>query len=237
MFNTHRICIILVITFISLLLQSCSKEKTGIIDASEQEAIEIFDEIVMTHEHTGTKRPLRRWESPMKIFLYHDLPEHLDSSLVHVIDTLNSLMRISRVEIVADENKSNVQLYFTTVDEYNSLLPFADPIPKSYNGYIHMWYEKSIIQRARVFISSTLSKDYSIRVLYEEITQGLGPLTDTPNNKKSIFSSSFPDFPNNDLQLFPIDKELIRNLYSDYLLPGMTHVEVKESLEEHYMCD
>ncbi|MFT6338489.1 MAG: hypothetical protein ACJATI_005263 [Halioglobus sp.] len=214
-----------------------SCEEMGFIDDLEQQSIDFFDEIVMTDEDSGTARPLKRWEDPMKIYVANDLPMYLDSSLVHVVDTLNSLMSFSGVEIEDDESKSNAKLYYMTPSEFSLLTNLSDPLPSHLGGRIQIWHNEYVINRALIFISSETSEIYSIHVLYEEITQGLGPISDTPNNENTIFSQSYPSFPNDEPQLFPIDKELIKNLYSDFLQPGMTSEEVKQELKEHYLCN
>jgi len=233
-----------VAVFILLLLGICAGCKTdncdefGEITEFEQQSIDFFEEIVMTDEDndTFTERPLRRWVEPMKIYLASDLPPFLDSALVHVVDTLNILLQDGGIEIVEEEFDSNAQLYYMTNEEYNSLVHTTKPIPQTSNGRIRIWWRANVIYRARIFISSEIpSNDYSVHVLYEEITQGLGPITDTHVNSNSIFYEGYPTFPSKP-QLFPIDKELLRNLYSDYVSPGMNTEEVREALEEHYLC-
>jgi hypothetical protein len=137
-----------------------------------------------------------------------------------VIYELNDI--IDEISISIDSSEPNISIYFLPEDSLKEVLP--QYVPGNWGfGWVH-WDSIYQIYEGTILIKSdsTFQSERS-HLIREELTQSLGLLCDSYKYPNSIFYSMWTEIS----QYAPIDKFVIKLLYSKDILPGMTINEVK----------
>ena len=97
-------------------------------------------------------------------------------------------------------------------------------------GVFNIQYEANVINKARIFVNTTVTNlGQQESLILEEITQSLGLGRDSPRIRNSIFFETSTDggFAT---EYADIDKELIRLLYHPDMTVGLNENEVNSAL-------
>lgn len=183
-----------------------------------------FLEIALGSEYGVGDFALRKWTTDLRIEIFgQPTPQDLQT-IQHVIDDLNSLIAPHiRMEIVPSEG--NVQIYFIPESKFFNYEP---PGIVYYGGFFWNWWNfAGEINRARVVIASDkVSQKLRSHLIREELTQILGLMNDSVKYEDSIFYQQYSET----TVYSNLDRSVIKMLYNDDILPGMTDFEIKEML-------
>lgn len=102
-----------------------------------------------------------------------------------------------------------------------------DDLLGEYSGLTSVDYKLSnhVITRALIFIDEELSIDEQKYSIFEELTQSIGLLNDSDTYPSSVFYENGPG--GEKKRYSEMDKDLIRFLYSEKMLPGYREKSVE----------
>jgi hypothetical protein len=177
-------------------------------------------EIAIGSEYGANIQKIVKWTNDIRIgvFGYPTTGDLLE--LDKVIYELNDI--IDEISISIDSSEPNISIYFLPEDSLKEVLP--QYVPGNWGfvwvhwDSIYQIYEGTILIKS----DSTFQSERS-HLIREELTQSLGLLCDSYKYPNSIFYSMWTEIS----QYAPIDKLVIKLLYSKDILPGMTINEVK----------
>jgi len=183
-----------------------------------------FLEIALGSEYGVGDFALRKWATDLRIEIFgQPTPQDLQT-IHHVIEDINSLIGPQiRMEIVPSDG--NVQVYFIPEAEFYNYEP---PGIVYYGGFFWNWWNfAGEINRARVVIAADgLSQKLRSHLIREELTQILGLMNDSVKYEDSIFYQQYSET----TAYSNLDRSVIKMLYNDDILPGMTDFEIQELL-------
>ncbi len=198
------------------------------------ERIALYNETDVTRtggENNRDPRPLRRWETPLKYYLYGDDVTPADRAEVALL--MDRISGLTGLEISEAESGWNFLILITTPDERDAVSAELDSVGPTLAQTFDLWRHSSTLICAGA-IWHAGDDDYSIvaalvtigsetrdlmrkSCLHEEIVQAFGLPNDHPDVRPSIF---------NDDEEFALltkhDEDLLRILYDPRLEPGMT---------------
>ena len=121
---------------------------------------------------------------------------------------------------------ANVEMIFAPEADFSRLEPNYQPT--NYGFFWVNWDSDSEIYRARILISTDkVEQRERSHLIREELTQSLGLMRDSIKYPDSIFYANRSELS----QFAAIDETLIKLLYSEAIVPGMTEAEVRAVLE------
>lgn len=200
-----------------------------LLTEEQTNVINYFSEVALGFEYGESSAVTRKWTSAMKIFVAGNPSTVLRNELHLIADELNELANDGfQIQFVSTQAESNMYIYFGDEATYASLFPKQASLLRGNSGLCTItWNGKNEIVRGRIFIKTSYENIVEQRhVIREELTQALGFGKDSPRYIESIFQSRFTT----PLEFAPIDKELIRLLYSHNVVPGLTKEEVSTIL-------
>ncbi|MEO0814855.1 MAG: DUF2927 domain-containing protein [Myxococcota bacterium] len=183
----------------------------------------------------GDPTPIsRRWAQAPTISLMAGNGEH--SVLVNdVVAELNRFLEpvFEPVERIQDDSDgADVRVYFVDLDRFDDIARRENTIvvPDNLGQFYIRWDETQTIFDAVVLIARDRLQGALLRhLVYEEITQALGPLNDSAFFQDSIFfSASGSD--GTAQRLSPEDRWLLQFLYRD-LNPGASVTDLRRALD------
>lgn len=188
------------------------------------EEINYFLEVALGSEYGVGDFAVRKWTRDLKIEISgQPTPEDLQT-VRKVIDDLNSLIgpRI-RLEIVP--SNGNVLVYFIPESEFYHYEP---PGIVYFGGFFWNWwdYAGEIYQGRVVIAADRITQQQRSHLIREELTQVLGLMNDSVKYQNSIFYQQYSEVQ----QYSALDRAVIKMLYNDNILPGMTDFEIQELL-------
>ena len=189
----------------------------SIIDKPSTNVLEYLIELSMS-ELKASK--LKKWTSEIRLQPYGFLTNRDLSVLLDTTAVLNGLMETTQIRITKDN--PNFKVYF-----YPSVMLRA--VEPDYRieapSFVSNQPKRNQIASSKVLIDSfrtnQTQRDYLIRKC---VTQGLGLTLDSNSYPDSIFYQRW----NGVTRLSPLDKQVIRLLYSDQVLSGMTAQKLLE---------
>ena len=199
----------------------CNSQDTagGKTNSYSKEELEYFFEIAFGSEY-GTSQPIiHKWTNNIRIKI-NGTPTNKDlDSLNQVIAELNSLLSGISLDIVT--YNQNIDIYFTAVDQFASILPGYIP---GNMGYFTVWWDSSdAIYKAKILIAiDDVSQQERSHLIREELTQSLGIMKDSYRYKDSVFYQGWTDT----LNYSPIDRTIVSLLYDPRLRSGMTQEQI-----------
>lgn len=139
--------------------------------------------------------------------------------MAKVISELNELVGDLELELV--QGNANVDIHFEPESKFRSILPGYVP---GNTGFFWVWWHGSDIYEATVLIASDQWVPQQIRshLIREELTQALGLMRDSYSYPESIFYQDWTSV----TEYSDIDREIIRILYLDDVVAGMTREDV-----------
>ena len=208
--------------------QEEEQKETPAIESAvyDEQEIEYFFETALGTEF-GTSQPIiHKWTDNIRIKI-NGTPTGTDlDSLGQVIAELNSLIGSITFDIVT--RNSNIDIYFTAVDQFASIEPGYVP---GNMGFFWVWWDNTgAIYKGKVLIAiDGISQQERSHLIREELTQSLGIMNDSYRYKDSIFYQEWTDT----INYAPIDRTIISLLYDPRLKPGMTQDQVRNVLDIH----
>lgn len=190
-----------------------------------------FVEIALKNEYETHTGRVRKWSSPVKVWIDHRAGEkNLHHQLVRL--HLEDLARITGhpISLVASRKKANVVLVFARFTDMANLtrrLMGEKPVsilPGTLCIANIRVNRNQAIHHASIIIPAdqATSQGRLVGCVVEELTQILGLV----NDSEAVYPSIFNDVTLNDL-LTGLDYLLLRILYDSRVQPGMQTVEVK----------
>lgn len=193
-----------------------------------QHLIDLLIEVALGAEYGSDIKLLKKWTTPMRLYVESDLSPELQATLFDVINEINVLCTDGfYIEQTTDSLSSNTYLYAGPALDFAKRFTQLTPLVENHNGLIHVAYNDAYeITRAVIYVDTqhTLLVEQK-HVLREELTQGMGLLNDLKYYPESIFyeaqsrGDSFSTF----------DKELIRLLYHPAFYPGMDSLRMHQT--------
>ena len=208
-----------------ILKWGCDEQKAGeekTYTHSEQE-LEYFFETVLGVEFGSSQPVIHKWTDNIRIKV-NGAPTSEDLDVLNLVVTeLNSLIGSISLDIVT--LNPNVEIYFTTVDQFTSIEPNYVP---GNMGFLWIWWDfNGVIYKGNILISlDGISQQERSHLIREELTQSIGIMKDSNRYKDSIFYQGWTDT----LTYAPIDRTIISLLYDARLKPGMTQDKVRSVL-------
>lgn len=188
------------------------------------EEIEYFLEIALGTEF-GTSEPLiRKWEEPIYIEIFGE-PTPADlPTLDHIISELNLLLD-GAIHLGVVNSGGNFKIYFGPETTFSDYLDTYQPV--NY-GFFWVWWNNNVINYAVMLIASEgITQQERSHLIREELTQSLGLMQDSWLYTESIFYQSWTDT----TEYLPIDRAIIKMLYSPQIKPGMNRKDVLRVFE------
>ena len=144
------------------------------------------------------------------------------ATLLQVTQELDSLIPDLTLEIT-DENP-NVDIHFLPESSFTLVDPQYVPVNL---GFFRIWWDgQEVINRGRVLISTQgISQTERSHLIREELTQTLGLFMDSWQHQDSIFYQGWTTT----VEYSPLDREIIRLLYSPQLESGMDLGQVRSA--------
>jgi hypothetical protein len=184
------------------------------------EAVDYLSEIGFGSEY-GTSSPvLHRWQQDLRIQV-HGQPTETDmATLLQVTEELDSLIPHLTLEISSVD--PNVDVYFVPESSFSSVDPQYVPVNL---GFFRVWWDRQeVINRARILISTQgLNQTERSHLIREELTQTMGLFMDSWRYQDSIFYQGWTST----VEYSPLDREIIRLLYSPHLESGMVRPQLQ----------
>ncbi len=190
---------------------------------SRDEMISIFRESILTKEQN--KYVLYRWETPVKVWL-RGQPTSSDRSCANLaVGELTQ--RMTSTSVTISENQGNFVIYLLPKAQLSSIKPDVNP-----TSIVELFPEYDLSAQtftsAKLLISSDLSQEGRCLELRKYLLSGLGVHPVTKNFSSTNYLSL--NSPSSAIPYGPVDREIIRILYSEYITPGLTGTEITRRL-------
>lgn len=190
----------------------------------ENETVRYFLEIALGSEYGMGAFTVKKWKTDLKVEILGQPTAEDLQTLNRVIEELNRLIGPQvRIDVVPGEG--NVQVYFIPDGEFYQY----EPQGIVYHGgfFWNWWNTAGELYRARVVIAADrISQRLRSHLIREELTQALGLMNDSQRYENSIFYQNYSET----TEFSELDCAVIKLLYSEDILPGMSDYEVKEVL-------
>lgn len=202
----------------------------------QQDVVDYFVDIALGFEFGNAARIVRKWRSPMRIFVGGEGSDELISELDTILIELNELtgetFSVSRVNSLGE---SNYHIVFDDADAYASKYPEqADFVDSNWGLFWINWNSANDLTSGHMYVDITRANAVEQRhLLREEFTQSLGLARDSPRYESSIFQQDWTRV----TEFAEIDRELIRLLYHPQVRPGMNQTEVRSVLAEILLAE
>jgi hypothetical protein len=184
------------------------------------ETVEYLSEIGFGSEY-GTSSPvLHRWQQDLRIQV-HGKPTETDlATLLQVTQELDSLIPHLSLEITSVD--PNIDIHFVPESSFTSVDPQYVPVNL---GFFRVWWDsQEVINRARILISTQgLNQTERSHLIREELTQSMGLFMDSWRYQDSVFYQGWTST----VEYTPLDREIIRLLYSPQLESGMVRTQLQ----------
>ena len=195
------------------------------------ERLDYFLEISIGSEYGSQKTRVVKWTNDLKIIVFGSPTDQDKRTLNEVIAELNDILGDS-IQLNIVESNPNVEIYFIPKSEFHLDEPSYVPTAlRSFGthgitvGYFWTWWDNAFeIYKAKILIStediSQIERSHMIR---EELTQSLGLMNDSWEYEDSIFYQGWTEA----IKYLGIDKEIIKMLYHQDVVPGMTEDNIR----------
>ena len=178
------------------------------------DALEYLSEIGFGAEYGSSSPVLHRWQEDVRIKVHGDPTATDMATLRQVAQELDSLIPDLTLQITDED--PNVDIHFLPESNFTSVDPEYVPVNL---GFFRVWWDgQEVINRGRVLITTEgISQTERSHLIREELTQTLGLFMDSWQHQDSIFYQGWTAT----VEYSPLDREIIRLLYSPQLEPGM----------------
>lgn len=190
------------------------------------DVVKVFFEIAPWPDKTGGPSRVSRWETRPRLRLRGQPAPEDQHCVAGVLRDLASIIPVAAPTHAPEEG--NFEVYLLPKSQWTSVYPEA-PLDRS--AVLSSWWSgpsPGVLIRARLLIDRGL--DEPTRCFYARtyIANGLGFYGWSTHPGTVVFAKRSPD---PDAKLSPLDRELLRLLYSPVLTPGLTVEEARRRLE------
>ncbi len=197
-------------------------------------AWDYFEEIALGNELGTPASVISKWQKPIKVYRIDSESDFLAQELTKIVFELNQLMESTDIQIVASSQDANLMIYTGKASRFaQSYAPHLRKLIEQNRGLFYV--EKNLrseILKGWVFVDTEHIQDEKTlkHLLREELTQALGLPSDSYHYPQSIFYQKWSDVNT----YAPIDRQLIRWLYSSQIKAGMHPQAVKTKLQKNF---
>lgn len=131
----------------------------------------------------------------------------------------------------AAEAQADFEVRFVPRSDFGKYIPGA--VDGNIGFFCLHWNGTGACTRATILIASDANQAERVHAIREEITQGLGLMTDSWTHPDSIFYQGWTP----GVRFAEIDKTVIRMLYRNDIRPGMTRQQARSVLDGRYTAD
>lgn len=167
----------------------------------------------------------RKWEHDIRVKI-HGTPDAADTkflqSNIELLDTLTGSTRISIVD--GDQDDANLQIHIIPRAQFNGVLP-------QYRNRLHLstfalcyWNRDSEIYKVTILVDQKLEVMERHTQILRLLARNLGPVGFSLTNEQSVFAEATR------VDYSQLDKDVIRLLYEEAILCGMTEPQARERL-------
>jgi len=192
--------------------------------------INYFKSIAIGSEFGDKTRVVKKWKTPMKIFLGGEPTDTLHKELGLIINEINGYATDGfSIEEVTDSLDSNFYIYFGSSSNYAKQHTYLAQLIVENKGLFTFYHESDFwIYKGHMYVDTERSFIEEQRhILREELTQALGLANDIPHDSFSIFYNQ----PSTTTEYSSLDIEVIRLLYHPSIIAGLGEDNVQSSLE------
>jgi hypothetical protein len=191
-----------------------------------QKELDYFVEVALGAEYGSSVAEIKKWRQNPRIKVFGN-PTDVDRETVQqVVDDLNSLQNQIALQVVSQ--RPNIKIHFAPESEFAQIEPQYQPT--NYGFFWTWWKGTREIYKARILIATDhINQRERSHLIREELTQCLGLMRDSERYPDSMFYSGWTDV----TEYAPVDKAVIRILYSDAVQLGMDRDQVLEALKEN----
>lgn len=178
---------------------------------SKRQVIRYFHDIALRMEYEPLVKTIRKWESPLCVYVIGNPTPEDRSVLTDVFLFLNSIPGFPGITEVSSLDESNIQLHFK-----------EDHMGETATGYFYIlaYDEKGNISRADIRIKNSLPQSKKASVLWEELLQVTGPMNDTALTADTLFYAGREDIP----RASQLDQTIIEMIYHPLIKSGMEYI-------------
>lgn len=186
------------------------------------DAVDYLSEIGFGSEFGASSPVLHRWREDLRIKVHGEPTETDLATLRQVAQELNSLIPDLMLEI--SDVDPNVDIHFLPEPSFTSVDPQYVPVNL---GFFRVWWDsQGVINRGRILVSTQgLNQAERSHLIREELTQILGLFKDSWQHQDSIFYQGWTSTQ----EYSPLDREIIRLLYSPRLETGMVQTQFRSA--------
>lgn len=195
-----------------------------------------FNEIALRNEYGPGEQPVRKWRTPIKVWLVH----HVDQAREHTLlatHHLNHLAKITGHPLTFARSQeeanfivvfSHLQLWRNEIALVSGNLTIRPPNDAACMFGVDL-DEKKAIKKAWVVIPVDFAQEHRLMLtcIVEETTQALGLTNDSEKVFPSIFNDRTPE-----TLLTGLDYVLLKLLYHPKIKPGMRPAQVQPLLAD-----
>lgn len=204
----------------------------------DQRTVRWLQEVLLGPEYGGDGRLCTRWTHQPTLSTYYANPEQ--SELVaDLVGELNDVLAQTSIEGIAllppQDNAADIRVYFVPLARFRSLsAELGFPYSGRDHGYFWgFWDHSHRLQQAHILLATDILKGRHLRhFALEEITQSLGPMSDSAIYPDSAFYANGRD--GGDAQhLSALDRKALYLLYA-WLRPGDGRDELLAAARDHW---
>ncbi|MDA0734816.1 MAG: DUF2927 domain-containing protein [Chloroflexi bacterium] len=193
------------------------------------DAVDYLAQIGFGAEYGSSSAVLHRWEDDVRIKVHGEPTEADLATLRQVAQELDSLipdltLQIMRSDAPLTDEDPNVDVHFLPESRFALVDPQYVPVNL---GFFRVWWDDDeVINRGRILISTQgVSQTERSHLIREELTQTLGLFMDSWQYEDSVFYQGWTATG----EYSPLDREVIRLLYSPQLETGMGLDQLRSS--------
>ena len=179
---------------------------------SKHQVIKYFHDIALRMEDQPLVRTVRKWETPLCVYII-GTPDTEDRIVLNeIFKFLNDIPGFPGINEVNSLEDANVQLRF--VDEH---------MPKGATGFFNILSidEKGNLAGIDIWIRNELTRYKKTSVLWEELLQATGPMNDSLLTADTLFYKGTEDI----LRASELDHTLLEMLYHPLVYSGMDFLQ------------
>lgn len=185
-----------------------------------------FLKIALGSEYGLGDFTVKKWASDVRIEVVGQPTAGDFASLRRVIEELNALLA-PRINLEVVSGDGNLHMYFVPHDEFHQYEP---PGIVFYGGFFWNWWNYSgEIYKSRIVIASDrITQNHRSHLIREELTQALGLMNDAMDYEDSIFYQGYSET----TAFSSLDRAVIKMLYNEHIIAGMSNFQIEEVLSE-----
>lgn len=195
-----------------------------------QMALDQFYDCAFSAEYGGAGRDYTvRWERPIDVYFSGDYSGDDVAFFYQFITALyENVYGMPVIRLTTSESESNVQFYFTDLD---NIATYIDSYQEGNWGYFTFWHSGSAITHAKIGIATDVTNQkHRNHLLMEEFVGALGLANDHYLSKKSILYGKWTETQH----LTEADWLMLRFLYDPAISSGLTWNEISPILDKRY---